>query len=52
MTRGELDKELDNLQRDLWETIKKNSPGSKIQAAQVEEFTIFVVLGIQPTWET
>jgi hypothetical protein len=51
MTREELDKQLNELQRDLWEVLRRHSMSSRIPDHAVEEFVIYVSLGIKPTWE-
>jgi len=52
MTREELTKQLDSLQRDLWQALRQNSAHYTIPEHAVEEFTIYAILGIKPTWET
>ncbi len=52
MTREELLKTLDPLEKDIWAALKKNGAHYTIPDHAVEEFVIYAVLGIKPTWET
>jgi len=52
MTREELNKQLKDLEKDIWDALKKNGVASSIPESAVEEFAVYAVLGIKPTWET
>jgi hypothetical protein len=52
VTRDELRRQLDALERDLWKVLREHGMARRIPDHAVEEFALYVALDIKPTWET